>query len=194
MQCSSLENVFVIKCKIIVHANSIHRNLPLGCAQNKPLVLICTPTCMHVHAFAHTDTQTDTDTHTHNTHAKHVFPYLTLTRWQKHSHVFSFFQSDNKTEGHYDSRNVLIRPMWDNVRIHDEMGLPMYMAWSAGHKSTVVDALVTEAESYSRPWVCTDTVGLGVKLKQVFAFLWSWYSLGVNLKISFCCGLGVNLK
>jgi len=41
--------------------------------------------------------------------------------------------------------------MWDNVRIHDEMGLPMYMAWSAGHKSTVVDALVTEAESYSRP-------------------------------------------
>ncbi|CAL1526082.1 unnamed protein product [Lymnaea stagnalis] len=51
----------------------------------------------------------------------------------------------------YTSRNILIRPQWDNVRIHDEVGLPMYLAWRAGHKSTVVDALVIESDSFSRP-------------------------------------------
>ncbi|PVD19799.1 hypothetical protein C0Q70_20290 [Pomacea canaliculata] len=56
-----------------------------------------------------------------------------------------------KQQDMYDSQNVLVRTLWDNVRIHDEVGLPMYMAWNAGHRSTVVDALVTEAESFSRP-------------------------------------------
>ncbi|KAK7491704.1 hypothetical protein BaRGS_00016960 [Batillaria attramentaria] len=76
------------------------------------------------------------------------------------SHLSSFLLSAasfntpevlKKYQGQYDSRHVFIRPLWDNIRIHDEMGLPMYMAWSAGHRSTVVDALVTEAESFSRP-------------------------------------------
>jgi hypothetical protein len=65
----------------------------------------------------------------------------------------ALLQAASKTAGLFDSRNIHIRPLWDNVRIHDEMGLPMYVAWGAGHKSTVVDALVTEQESFSRPWV-----------------------------------------
>ncbi|XP_070177502.1 DENN domain-containing protein 4C-like isoform X1 [Littorina saxatilis] len=81
-----------------------------------------------------------------------------IRRLEIPSHLSSFLltaatsnptQSSNKTS--YDSRNILIRPLWDNVRIHDEVGLPMYIAWDAGHKSTVVDALVTESESFSRP-------------------------------------------
>ncbi|XP_071110635.1 C-myc promoter-binding protein-like [Haliotis cracherodii] len=55
-----------------------------------------------------------------------------------------------KHDSLYDRRHVLIRPMWDNTRIHDEMGLPMYTAWNAGHRSTVVDALVTESQPFSR--------------------------------------------
>ncbi|XP_067665838.1 C-myc promoter-binding protein-like isoform X2 [Haliotis asinina] len=55
-----------------------------------------------------------------------------------------------KHDNLYDRRHVLIRPMWDNTRIHDEMGLPMYTAWNAGHRSTVVDALVTESQPFSR--------------------------------------------
>ncbi|XP_059175124.1 C-myc promoter-binding protein-like isoform X1 [Physella acuta] len=64
------------------------------------------------------------------------------------------FNSHHSTAGHkgvFSSQNILIRPQWDNVRIHDEAGLPMYSAWRAGHKSTVVDALVIESESFSRP-------------------------------------------
>ncbi|KAL8562639.1 hypothetical protein ACOMHN_011211 [Nucella lapillus] len=56
-----------------------------------------------------------------------------------------------KGPGLFDSRNILIRPVWDNVRIHDEVSLPMYVSWDAGNKSTVVDALVTESESFTRP-------------------------------------------
>ncbi|KAK0048974.1 DENN domain-containing protein 4B [Biomphalaria pfeifferi] len=59
-------------------------------------------------------------------------------------------QSGNKTKS-YTSQNILIRPQWDNIRIHDEIGLPMYLAWRAGHKSTVVDALVIESDCFSRP-------------------------------------------
>lgn len=34
--------------------------------------------------------------------------------------------------GVYSSKHVLIRPMWDNVRIHEEVGLPMYRSWNEG--------------------------------------------------------------
>ncbi|XP_076443222.1 C-myc promoter-binding protein-like isoform X3 [Babylonia areolata] len=64
---------------------------------------------------------------------------------------FNSLEVSAKGPGPFDSRNILIRPLWDNVHIHDEVGLPMYIAWDAGNKSTVVDALVTETESFSRP-------------------------------------------
>ncbi|XP_041375007.1 C-myc promoter-binding protein-like [Gigantopelta aegis] len=51
----------------------------------------------------------------------------------------------------YDHRNVLLHPMWDNVRIHDEVGLPLYTSWESGQHSSVVDALVTETQLVSRP-------------------------------------------
>ncbi|XP_012934851.1 DENN domain-containing protein 4B [Aplysia californica] len=57
----------------------------------------------------------------------------------------------NKLKGTYTNKNILIVPQWDNIRIHDEVGLPMYSAWRAGHKSTVIDALVIESDSFSRP-------------------------------------------
>ncbi|KAH9487854.1 C-myc promoter-binding protein [Bulinus truncatus] len=60
-------------------------------------------------------------------------------------------ETSTKNKGNFTSRNILIRPQWDNVRIHDEIGLPMYIAWRAGHKSTVVDALVIESDCFSRP-------------------------------------------
>ncbi|CAI9731011.1 Hypothetical predicted protein [Octopus vulgaris] len=50
-----------------------------------------------------------------------------------------------------NSRNVSVRTMWDNVKMNDEMGLPMYMAWRAGRASAIVDALVTDSQIYSRP-------------------------------------------
>ena len=34
--------------------------------------------------------------------------------------------------GLYSSKHVLIRPLWDNVRIHEEVGLPMYRSWNEG--------------------------------------------------------------
>ncbi|RUS86371.1 hypothetical protein EGW08_005889 [Elysia chlorotica] len=53
------------------------------------------------------------------------------------SHFVSFLLSSkaffcNKTEVRmYTNRNILIRPQWDNIRIHDEVGLPMYLLWRA---------------------------------------------------------------
>ncbi|GFO50358.1 C-myc promoter-binding protein [Plakobranchus ocellatus] len=68
------------------------------------------------------------------------------------SHFVNFLLSSkaffcNKTEnaekckGLYTNRNILIRPQWDNIRIHDEIGLPMYLLWRARNTSPVVDAL-----------------------------------------------------
>ena len=34
--------------------------------------------------------------------------------------------------GAYNSDHVLLRPQWDNTRIHEEIGLPMYKAWNEG--------------------------------------------------------------
>lgn len=53
-------------------------------------------------------------------------------------------ESSDKYKGLYTNRNVLIRPQWDNIRIHDEVGLPMYLLWRARNTSTIVDALNIE--------------------------------------------------
>ncbi|ESP01334.1 hypothetical protein LOTGIDRAFT_230663 [Lottia gigantea] len=50
----------------------------------------------------------------------------------------------------YSSSNVLIQPLWDNTRIHDEVGLPMYIAWDSAKSATMIDALITETQPYSR--------------------------------------------
>ncbi|BFY98657.1 hypothetical protein BsWGS_01697 [Bradybaena similaris] len=76
-----------------------------------------------------------------------------LTAFLLTSKAFSCNKPQNvaKYKDLYTNRNILIRPQWDNVRIHDEIGLPMYSAWRAGHKSTVVDALVIDSDYFSRP-------------------------------------------
>ncbi|GFR95009.1 C-Myc promoter-binding protein-like [Elysia marginata] len=53
-------------------------------------------------------------------------------------------ESSDKYKGMYTNRNVLIRPQWDNIRIHDEFGLPMYLLWRARNTSTIVDVLNIE--------------------------------------------------
>nr|XP_022330471.1 C-myc promoter-binding protein-like isoform X2 [Crassostrea virginica] len=72
------------------------------------------------------------------------------------SHVPGFLltaKSINGEEGNvglYSSKHVLIRPLWDNVRIHEEVGLPMYRSWNEGRSSHTVDALITEAQPFNR--------------------------------------------
>lgn len=72
------------------------------------------------------------------------------------SHVPGFLltaKSINGEEGNvgvYSSKHVLIRPMWDNVRIHEEVGLPMYRSWNEGRSSHMVDALITEAQPFNK--------------------------------------------
>ncbi|XP_033751078.1 C-myc promoter-binding protein-like [Pecten maximus] len=55
-----------------------------------------------------------------------------------------------KSTAVYTSQHVLIRPLWDNIRIHDEVGLPMYKLWNEGHSSHTVDALITEQQPFNR--------------------------------------------
>ena len=50
----------------------------------------------------------------------------------------------------YTNSEVLIRPMWDNTKIHEEVGLPMHLAWNKGQSSATVDALITQAEPFNR--------------------------------------------
>lgn len=57
---------------------------------------------------------------------------------------------DGKEKQKYSGSVVVINPMWDNVKIHEEVGLPMHMAWNKGQSSTTVDALVTEAQPFNR--------------------------------------------
>ncbi|XP_061172987.1 DENN domain-containing protein 4C-like isoform X2 [Saccostrea echinata] len=72
------------------------------------------------------------------------------------SHVPGFLltaKSINGEDGNvgiYSSKHVLIRPLWDNVRIHEEVGLPMYRLWNEGKSSHTVDALITEAQPFNR--------------------------------------------
>lgn len=72
------------------------------------------------------------------------------------SHVPGFLltaKSINGEEGNvgvYSSKHVLIRPLWDNVRIHEEVGLPMYRSWNEGRSSHMVDALITEAQPFNK--------------------------------------------
>ncbi|XP_060579637.1 C-myc promoter-binding protein-like [Ruditapes philippinarum] len=62
----------------------------------------------------------------------------------------SFNSSGVQDNGDHGSDNVVIRPMWDNPRIHQEVGLPMHMAWNKCRSSTTVDALLTEAQPFNR--------------------------------------------
>ncbi|XP_064610090.1 C-myc promoter-binding protein-like isoform X1 [Liolophura sinensis] len=50
----------------------------------------------------------------------------------------------------YDHRNVLIRPIWDNVRLQEDYGPPMYMEWNMGQQSSTVNALLTDGQSFSK--------------------------------------------
>ncbi|XP_052793201.1 C-myc promoter-binding protein-like isoform X2 [Mya arenaria] len=52
--------------------------------------------------------------------------------------------------GEYGPENVRVRACWDNLRIHQEVGLPMHVAWNNLHSSTTVDALLTEAQPFNR--------------------------------------------
>ncbi|KAK3096746.1 hypothetical protein FSP39_002860 [Pinctada imbricata] len=58
-----------------------------------------------------------------------------------------------ENEGVLDCHHVLIRPLWDNLRIHEEVGLPMYKSWNEGHSSHTVDALLTEAQPFNRAFL-----------------------------------------
>ncbi|XP_064618735.1 C-myc promoter-binding protein-like isoform X2 [Lineus longissimus] len=49
-----------------------------------------------------------------------------------------------------DSRHVLIRLKWDNARIHEEIGKPMYSMWNNTSQSRTVSALLTEQTSFSK--------------------------------------------
>lgn len=62
----------------------------------------------------------------------------------------SINKCSKNSEGVYTSQHVLFRPQWDNLRIHEEVGLPMYKAWNDGYSSHIVDALVTEAKPFNR--------------------------------------------
>ncbi|XP_050402671.2 C-myc promoter-binding protein isoform X3 [Patella vulgata] len=62
-------------------------------------------------------------------------------------------KSINKTQessSGYTSANVLIRPLWDNTKIHDEIGLPMYISWDSVKSASMMDALITESQPFSR--------------------------------------------
>ncbi|XP_053405869.1 C-myc promoter-binding protein-like isoform X2 [Mercenaria mercenaria] len=62
----------------------------------------------------------------------------------------SFNVSGVSDDAEFTSDNVLIQPMWDNVRLHQEVGLPMHMAWNKCQSSTTVDALLTESQPFNR--------------------------------------------
>ncbi|XP_022252472.1 DENN domain-containing protein 4C-like isoform X1 [Limulus polyphemus] len=54
-----------------------------------------------------------------------------------------------------DSHKVLVRCLWDNIKLHQEMGQPMYVMWnSEGNQSSLVRALVTDERKISRNIMC----------------------------------------
>ncbi|XP_013393388.1 C-myc promoter-binding protein [Lingula anatina] len=49
-----------------------------------------------------------------------------------------------------DDKLVLVRLKWDNIRLHDEVGQPMYKLWTSKSPSAAVNALVTESQAFSK--------------------------------------------
>ncbi|XP_039291612.1 DENN domain-containing protein Crag isoform X2 [Nilaparvata lugens] len=50
-----------------------------------------------------------------------------------------------------DHTNVLVRCLWDNPRLHEEVGQPMYILWNQDdQQSSLVSALVTDRTTVSR--------------------------------------------
>lgn len=53
-----------------------------------------------------------------------------------------------------DHRHVVVRCMWDNPRLHEEVGLPMYVLWQQDDQhSSLISALLTDRTTVSRPYV-----------------------------------------
>ncbi|KAK6640985.1 hypothetical protein RUM44_012684 [Polyplax serrata] len=53
--------------------------------------------------------------------------------------------------GDSDSANISIKCLWDNPRLYEEVGQPMYMLWQGpNHQSSLVSALVTDRISVPR--------------------------------------------
>lgn len=51
-----------------------------------------------------------------------------------------------------DHRHVVVRCMWDNPRLHEEVGLPMYVLWQQDDQhSSLISALLTDRTTVSRP-------------------------------------------
>lgn len=51
-----------------------------------------------------------------------------------------------------DHRHVVVRCMWDNPRLHEEVGLPMYVLWQQDdQQSPLISALLTDRTTVSRP-------------------------------------------
>ncbi|KAI5695981.1 hypothetical protein M8J75_006384 [Diaphorina citri] len=52
---------------------------------------------------------------------------------------------------HCDHRNVFVRTLWDNPRLYDEVGQPLYILWTQNEKqSSLVSALVTDRTNVPR--------------------------------------------
>lgn len=50
-----------------------------------------------------------------------------------------------------DSSNIQLKCMWDNPKLHEDIGPPMYILWSQnGFRSSLVHALVTEEKSVTK--------------------------------------------
>lgn len=50
-----------------------------------------------------------------------------------------------------DHNNILIRCMWDNPRLHEEVGQPMYVLWNQDEQqSSLISALLTDRTTVSR--------------------------------------------
>ncbi|KAL4227448.1 DENN domain-containing protein 4B [Mactra antiquata] len=50
----------------------------------------------------------------------------------------------------FTSENVHVKSLWDNVHLHQELGLPMHLAWNKKESSTTVDALLTDSQPFNR--------------------------------------------
>ncbi|XP_047003127.1 DENN domain-containing protein Crag isoform X1 [Schistocerca americana] len=65
-----------------------------------------------------------------------------------------------------DHNNVLIHCMWDNPRLHEEVGQPMYVLWQLNEEpSSLVSALLTDPTSVSKGVM--DHVLLGVRCSDL---------------------------
>jgi len=66
-----------------------------------------------------------------------------------HVDIIFILQNSSRT---YNSDHVLLRPQWDNTRIHEEVGLPMYKAWNEGqylyHLKILIDTKNVEGRCH----------------------------------------------